>query len=127
MDAALTSLPPGLKLDRRIQDADFDPVRIQEAARQFEALLITQLLRASRSTGGEGWLGTGEDQAASSAMEMAEEYFAHALASQGGLGLARMICEELSRAAQARQPAVSSSPAGTSSCQGLAHGEGACG
>jgi len=121
----LISLPLGLRPGSRSQDADSGPGRIQEAARQFEALLITQLLRASRSTGGEGWLGTGEDQSASSAMEMAEEYFAQALASQGGLGLARMICEELSRAAQARQPAVSNSPAGTSSCQGLAHAEGA--
>jgi len=127
MDAGLTSLPSAIRLDRRIQEADSSPGRIQEAARQFEALLITQLLRASRSSGGEGWLGTGEDQAASSAMEMAEEYFAQALASQGGLGLARMICEELSRAVQARQPAVSNSPAGTSSCQGLAHAEDGCG
>lgn len=115
---------PGLDPATTAGAAGSTPLRIQEAAEQFEALLITQLLRASRQGVGEGWLGTGEDQAASSAMEMAEEYFAQALASQGGLGLARMIAEELSRAPQALQPAVSSSPASTSSCQGLAHAEG---
>lgn len=94
-----------------------DP-RIADAARQFEALLLTQLLRAARQEGGEGWLGSGEDQAASSAMEFAEECFAQALASQGGLGLAALITAELSRSAQARQPAGSNSSAGAS-CQGF--------
>jgi Rod binding domain-containing protein len=70
------------------------PPKIQEAARQFEALLLTQLLRAARG-GGEGWLGAGADQSAASAMELAEEQFASALAAQGGLGLARFITSGL--------------------------------
>jgi hypothetical protein len=37
--------------------------------------------------GSGGWMGTGDDQSADSAMELAEEQFAQALASRGGLGL----------------------------------------
>jgi Rod binding domain-containing protein len=64
-----------------------------EAARQFESLLIAQMLRTAR--GSEGWLGTGEDSTAASAMEMAEEQFASAMSAQGGLGLAKMIADGL--------------------------------
>jgi Rod binding domain-containing protein len=73
-----------------------DPAAILDAARQFEALLLAQLLRASREAGSDGWLGTGEDQAASSAMGLAEEQFAQALSAQGGLGLASLIVSGLS-------------------------------
>ncbi len=72
-------------------------VRLDEAARQFEALLIAQLLKSVREQGGAGWLGGGEDPSASSAMELAEEQFAHSLAAQGGLGLARLIVSGLER------------------------------
>lgn len=67
-----------------------DATRIEGAARQFEALLIAQLLRAARG-GEEGWLGAGADTTASAALALAEEQFAGALAAQGGLGLAGMV------------------------------------
>lgn len=71
-----------------------NPAAMADAAQQFEALLITQLLRAARGDS-EGWLGAGEDQTAASAMELAEEQFAGALAAQGGLGLASLIVSGL--------------------------------
>ncbi len=61
-----------------------------DAAKQFEALLIGQMLKTMRESG-SGWLGSGEDQAAESAMGMAEEHFAAALSASGGLGLASTI------------------------------------
>ena len=64
------------------------------AARQFEALLIAQMLKSARETS-SGWLGTGEDQAAEPAMALAEEHFAQALSASGGLGLARLIEKNL--------------------------------
>ena len=67
------------------------PTKVEDAARQFEALLVGQLIRSARQAGSEGWLGTGEDQTASSAMELAEEQFAQALTARGGLGLAGLI------------------------------------
>ncbi len=63
------------------------------AAKDFEAILIAQLLRAGREGG--GWLGAGEDQTAAPAIEMAEEHFAKAIAAQGGLGLATMLSATL--------------------------------
>ena len=67
-----------------------DPTKIKTAATQFEALLIGQMLKSMRDSEG-GWLGTGDDESASSAMEYGQEIFAQALATNGGLGLASMI------------------------------------
>jgi Rod binding domain-containing protein len=73
------------------------PEKIRDAASQFEALLIGQVLKASHEGEDEGWLGTGEDQTAGSMMGLAEDYFARAIASRGGLGLARMVSAGLER------------------------------
>ncbi len=50
-----------------------------------------------RESGEGGWLGTGEDQAGATMMEVAEEHLAQVLASQGGLGLANLVVEGLDR------------------------------
>ncbi len=76
---------------------------IVDAARQFEAVLIAQMLRSMRESGGSsGWLGTGEDSTSASAMEMAEEHFASALSAQGGLGLAKLVAQGLAKPAHDR-------------------------
>ena len=66
-----------------------DPSRIHEAAQQFEGFLISQILKTMSSSG--SFLGTDEDQAGSTAVDMAEEQFAKALSSGGGLGLAKLV------------------------------------
>jgi len=71
------------------------PQKIHAAATEFESLMIGQIMKSMHEENGEGWLGTGEDQTASSAMGMADEYFAKAMASKGGLGLANMISKNL--------------------------------
>ena len=71
-----------------------NPEKVKDAARQFEALLIGQILKSMREAEG-GWLGTGEDQASASGMDYAQEIFAQALSANGGLGLARMVSEGL--------------------------------
>jgi peptidoglycan hydrolase FlgJ len=73
-----------------------DPAKIKESAKQFEALMIGQMLKSMRDSEG-GWLGTGEDESSSSAMEYATESFAQALASRGGLGLADMVAKGLEK------------------------------
>ena len=78
------------------QKAD-TPQKTKDAAVQFEALLVGQILKAAHEEDG-GWLGSGEDQTAGSAMQMADEYFARALTAHGGLGLARMISAGLDQA-----------------------------
>jgi flagellar protein FlgJ len=79
---------PGKKTD--------DPAKIHDAAEQFEALLIGQILRSVRESGG-GWLGSGGDSSGDCATEYAEQHFATTLAQQGGLGLAGLISKGLGR------------------------------
>jgi|SRR5579883_2796115 len=75
-----------------------DPAKIKEAAHQFEALLIGQMMKSMRDSEG-GWLGTGGDESSSSAMEYGQEMFAQSMAKSGGLGLADMISKGLERPA----------------------------
>ncbi len=74
-----------------------DPARVRDAASQFEALMLGQLLKTMRSGGEGGWLGTGEDEAGASMLEIAEEHLARVLASQGGLGLASLVVKGLEK------------------------------
>ena len=66
------------------------PDTVEKSARDFEALLIAQLLRAARESG--------ESAEADSVMEMAESQFASVLAANGGLGLAALVTKALSAA-----------------------------
>jgi len=75
------------------------PKSVQEAAGQFEALLIAQLLKAARGEA-SGWMGTGEDTGDATASALAEEQFAQALAQNGGLGLSSQIVSSLSGASR---------------------------
>jgi flagellar protein FlgJ len=67
------------------------PSRAAAAAGQFEALLIGQMLKSERESNEDGWMGGGGDSAAESAYGLAENQFAQAIASRGGLGLAKTI------------------------------------
>jgi Rod binding domain-containing protein len=72
------------------------PHDVKKAAQQFEALLLTELLRSAHGEHG-GWLGTGEDSTASSAIGLAEETLAQSIASNGGLGLSELITRDLTK------------------------------
>ena len=72
---------------------DGDPAKIQDAAQQFEALLLGQILETVSKDG--GWLGSGEDSASSCANGFAQEQLAALMAKQGGFGLSRLIAEGL--------------------------------
>lgn len=90
--AKLTTVAlPDSNIDVKPKD---DPKKVQDAAKQFEALLIGQMMKSMREAEG-GWLGTGGDESGSSAMEYAQETFAQSLASKGGLGLASMVVKGL--------------------------------
>ncbi len=74
------------------------PARIRDAAQQFEALLLNQMLHSARESSGGGWLSLGgEDASGDSATDFAEQQLADTLARQGGLGLSKMIAEGLHR------------------------------
>ena len=80
-----------------LSQAAAKPDQISQAATQFEALIIGQVLKAARESSDKGWLGTGDDQTSDMAMEMAEQGLAQGLAAQGGLGIAKMITAKLRR------------------------------
>jgi len=67
--------------------------KIQQAARDFEALLLSQMLKSAREACGGGLTGDGgdDDEANSTMIELGEQQFAQALASGGGLGIANIV------------------------------------
>ena len=74
------------------------PDKIADSAKQFEALMIGQLLKSARESSGGGWLGNEddqEDQTGSMVMELAEQGFSQAMAARGGLGIAKMVTANL--------------------------------
>jgi flagellar protein FlgJ len=72
------------------------PNNVKDAAQQFEALLLTQMLHSVReSGGGGGWLGSGGDSTGDSATDFAEQQLASTLAQSGGFGLGKLISTQL--------------------------------
>lgn len=68
-----------------------ESTKIQDAAAQFEALLIGQMLKSARSPDGEAAIAGESDGPGSTLLDMSEQQFAQTLASSGGLGLGKMI------------------------------------
>jgi Rod binding domain-containing protein len=62
------------------------PEKVLDAAQQFEALMLGQILRAARESSGSS---------SDCAMDYAEQQFATVMARSGGLGLARLIVQGL--------------------------------
>jgi Rod binding domain-containing protein len=86
VSSAAASTSPQAKKD--------SPEKILDAAQQFEALLLSQMLRSIRESG-KGWLGGDDNTTSDTATEFAEQQFAMVLAHQGGLGLANLIAQGL--------------------------------
>ncbi len=63
--------------------------KADNAACDFEALLLGQILKSAHEGG--GWLGGAEDDASDAAVGLGEEQLARTMASSGGLGLAKVI------------------------------------
>ena len=76
-----------------------DPAKVKDAAKQFEALLLGQMLKSMHEGG--GWLDKDSDESSSSVMECAQESFAQSLASSGGLGLASTLVKGFQQPPQA--------------------------
>jgi Rod binding domain-containing protein len=95
------TIPPlsgaGLGITTHTPDS---PEKIKDAASQFEALLIGQILKAAHGDSEEASFGGESDPASASAMDFANDYFARAMAAKGGLGLTNMIANGLQKSAQ---------------------------
>jgi len=73
-------------------DSRDTPEKIRKAATDFEALLIAQMLKSARESGG-GMTGDADeqDETNSTMLELGEQQLAQALSSSGGLGIAKMV------------------------------------
>lgn len=71
------------------------PKNAAEAAKQFEALLIGQMLRTAHESS-SGSL-DGESSSSSTMFDVAGQQFAQVLANNGGLGLAKMVIAGLQK------------------------------
>ena len=73
-----------------------DKSKVEDAAKEFEALLIARMLQSVRESSLGGWSNE-KDQTGAVALEMAETHMAKMLASNGGLGIARSMLQSLQR------------------------------
>lgn len=80
---------------------------LHDAAKQFEALMITEMLKTARETNNDGWLSDGDETGEDSSMSMAEGQFAQTIANSGGLGLAKMVERTMSNSAKSSEQPVS--------------------
>lgn len=94
MEGLLLPQTPVTALDSSITSQQPRPANAHDAAQQFEALLLAQIMRSERESG-NGWLGTGGDATGESAIDFAEQQLALLLSRQGGLGLAGLISSGL--------------------------------
>jgi len=96
---AISMATPAVLDIERLRGQGDSPEALREVAREFEALLIGQLLKSVRAAG-RGWLGSEDSEAGSLLVEVGEQQLARALAAGGGLGLADLIVSGLA----GRQP-----------------------
>lgn len=68
--------------------------KLKDAASQFEAMLVTQMMQSARASGDGSWAGSESGQD-STMVELGEQQFAQALAASGGLGIAKMVVKGL--------------------------------
>ncbi len=98
MDISQLPLSSGLSLSDAMPDAnpsETKSTKIANAATQFEALLIGEMLKSVREASDDGWLGGGSDSSAESAYGVAESQLAQTIAAHGGFGLAKTIRRSL--------------------------------
>jgi flagellar protein FlgJ len=67
------------------------PTKAADAAKQFEALLIGQMLRSARESAWDDR----DDSSRALMLDVADQQFAQVLANNGGLGMARLIVKGL--------------------------------
>lgn len=74
-----------------------DSARINQCAKEFEGLLLAQMLLSARAAGG-GLTGDDDDSEGNSTLlELGEQQFAQALANSGALGIGKMVIAGLTK------------------------------
>lgn len=85
--------------------------KLADTAKQFEAVMAGEVLKAARASSQGGWLGLsdGDDQTGEMQVELAEQGLAQGLASSGALGIAKMVIADFHRHQASQQPKATSS------------------
>ena len=99
---------------RLFANASSDDKKLADTAKQFEAVMAGQVLKAARASSQGGWLGLNDgqdDQTGEMTVELAEQGLAQGLASTGALGIAKMVVTNLHRHQSNQPTATSSAPA----------------
>ncbi len=71
--------------------APAQPTKVEGAAKQFEALMIAQMLRTARENTED------ENSTSSSMLDLADQQFSQVLANNGGLGLSKLIVKGINQ------------------------------
>jgi flagellar protein FlgJ len=98
--------PVGIGASAMAVQPDQQDTKTVKAAKDFEALLISQMLKSMRSEK-SGWLGSGDESDEDSndaILSLGEQQIAQALSSGGGLGLAKSIEAGLAKATPKATP-----------------------
>ena len=73
------------------------PSKVEDAAQQFESLLIAQMLRSARESGSGGLDGDDNDSESAAMLDVADQQFATLLSHHGGLGLTNLVVQGLKK------------------------------
>jgi len=87
-----TTSQPGSKPQQKDTET-----KISQCAKEFEGLLLEQMLRSARASGGALTADGDDDDANSTMVELGEQQFAQALASSGALGIGKMVVAGLTK------------------------------
>ena len=80
-----------------------DPAKVKQAAREFEAIWLEQMLHSARPSD-ESSLSGEADSTRDMVLDMADQQVARMLAAQGGLGLAAMVQSGLKKPVKTAAP-----------------------
>lgn len=93
LSSNVTASPP-VNTAATIKDS---PAQIRKAATDFEALLLNQILQSAGDSHGGILSCDTEDSDNSALIEMGQQQLAQAMASNGGLGIAKMVATGLTK------------------------------
>jgi Rod binding domain-containing protein len=103
----LNSKPPaaassahGETFHQALTKASADDRKLADTAKQFEAVMAGEILKAARSSSQGGWLSGNDgedDQTGEMTLELAEQGLAQGLAATGAFGIAKMVTANLRR------------------------------
>jgi peptidoglycan hydrolase FlgJ len=87
------------------------PSRVKDAAQQFEALMIGQMLRSVREAAKD----SDSDSSGDTMIDLADQQFSKLMSQNGGLGLAQMIVKGLNHENRQQRPESQPIAAGNAS------------